>query len=556
MLACTSWHYSPFAEAGPHNYDCSSSGPFAWNLGLQEPEQLREISPSSPSSLSSAGTPVSMAQLSPASVKCEGEHQPSNSQISEECTRLHVNHEQHDSGLGIITQEDIYGNAFYSTATVQGNRPAYVTPEQNSDIHHHRQISSPFEERIYAPIPVWTHGYPQTTMSDASSSTFASTPAQQFLSPQIVYPSIQYSMSPATYTPSIQHCPPWQYNQLRGPTIRHDSMPSIIKQERPGLQLTPAQMGQWTPQSSEMCWQNATCLTPVAMQPVTTMDQHMSQGEDWYYQTSDSTPSARTAMTVPLRRKPHLRPSLSESCVPRISSPARLRAATTGHFLQPPQYEHGGETIQQQLPLPPLPPSVLINTPMVMSSHVVHSDSPRLRHRPSRSTSSTPNRRKRPISPPASDFAQNNVPYLIPVRQDPAFQGDLYTPKYKRRTPNGRWEGWCGYCPGGRWLDLKNSRYWEDKLRNHGICAKTKMKFAEPIEIRRVNPDGSVVVKTEVGVDPNDPFADQKKREGLCGTCGVWIHMDGLRTKARDRAVGWWMHAYKVSEVLNLMIRY
>lgn len=94
---------------------------------------------------------------------------------------------------------------------------------------------------------------------------------------------------------------------------------------------------------------------------------------------------------------------------------------------------------------------------------------------------------------------------------------------------------------------MKNSRFWEDKLRNHGICAKTKMRFEEPIQIRWVSADGTVVPE-EALAEGSDPFVDQRKREGLCGECHSWIGMDGLRTKARDRAVGWWMHAYKVRQ--------
>lgn len=420
-----------------------------------------------------------------------------------------------DSGLGIITQEDMYGNAFHST-TEQENMPVYTSSEY-STVDEQRKLASPFEEQIYASTP-WA--YPQTTMSAAGPSVFH-TPVPQFLSPQGMYPSMQYSLSPASYTPNMP-----QHLSIHHPVFRQPT-----SQYSTSVQSTPVPESQWTPQNT-MSWQ--TYPPPAVVQPPTFVLNHYQ--DQWY----NSPASPQTAMTVPLRRKPHLRPSLSESMVPRISSPVRLRAASTGHHLQPPQYD-----FRPQLPLPPLPR----NTPMITSSDLVLSDPLRRTYRSSRSSSSTPTRRKRPVSPPASDFKSSNAPYLIPVKQNPVFSGDLYTPKYKRRTANGRWEGWCGYCQPGRWLDLKNSRYWEDKLRNHGICAKTKMKFEEPAETRKVNPDGTVDGSTEFDHDLNDPFSDQKRREGLCSTCGIWVAMDGLRTKARDRAVGWWMHAYKVSSI-------
>lgn len=71
------------------------------------------------------------------------------------------------------------------------------------------------------------------------------------------------------------------------------------------------------------------------------------------------------------------------------------------------------------------------------------------------------------------------------------------------------------------------------------------MRFDEPVQIRWVSADGTVIPEDGAAADGSDPFLDQRKREGLCGRCHNWIGMDGLRTKARDRAVGWWMHAYK-----------
>lgn len=420
-----------------------------------------------------------------------------------------------DPGLGIIIQEDFYGHAF-RTIPERENTPAFTTSGYAS-FHEPRKPASPFEGQIRTSAPAWA--YPQTVFTDAEQSHFT-TPVQQLLSPQAIYPSMQYSVSPLSITPNMQQHLTVPNDMFRHPTSQYNS----------GINSTPAQMDQWVPQQS----MNYYSFPPrIVTQPSTFS---ISQCQDEW---CDQTCSRHQAITVPARRKPHSRPSLSESAVMRVSSPARLRAATTGNFLQPTQYG-----LQQQLPLPPLPQNVLLNA----SPNNLLSDSHRHTYGSNRKASNTPDRRRRPSSPPASDFTSTSMPYLNPVRQDPAFEGDLYTPKYKRRSQNGRWEGWCGYCRPGRWLDLKNSRYWEDKLRNHGICAKTKLKFEEPIEIRRVNPDGTLAVKTDPETDLGDSFSDQKKREGLCGTCRTWIAMDGLRIKAKDRAVGWWTHAYKVSD--------
>lgn len=296
---------------------------------------------------------------------------------------------------------------------------------------------------------------------------------------------------------------------------------------------------QWTAQCETPLWHEDTSHMPQAMFDYVGYSSLDMDGEE---------ANAHTPMNGPTRKKPHLRPSLSESSVTRSSSPSRMRALSMVQHLRPstePQYMNNMGA--PQLPLPPLPPSILIKNPHHQVQTPMFTPTPTPMYRKPRSMSNTPQRLRRPSSPPASDLNNTNTPFLAPVRQDPTFPGDLYTPRYKRRTSTGRWEGWCGYCHPGRWLDLKNSRFWEDKLRNHGICAKTKLKFAEPERIRWVNMDGKVCqVGSTAGLEVGDQGTDQKKREGLCGVCGTWVPMDGMRTKARDRAVGWWMHAYKV----------
>jgi len=309
---------------------------------------------------------------------------------------------------------------------------------------------------------------------------------------------------------------------------------------------------QWTQQTAIPDWHDMSQQEDLLQAPHVNLDYQSCRSAEQGATTLQSPETTRTVMTVPPRRKPHLRPTRSESFVPRLSAHPRMRGTSMGYFAQPQQHDQSmSGNYVQQLSLPQYAPSMLIHTlPPQMPAPGLPRTTTIARSRVPRSRSSTPFSRARPSSPPPSDFMHTNTPYLTPVRQEPSFPGDLYTPRYKRRTPNGRWEGWCGHCQPGRWLDLKNSRFWEDKLRNHGICAKTKMRFNEPQRIRWVSPDGMVLPDNASNSDGPDPYLDARKREGLCGVCQTWVAMDGMRTKARDRAVGWWMHAYKVSKMI------
>lgn len=455
-----------------------------------------------------------------------------------------------DSGLGIMTEENMFDGSYQVSGAHQAPYLSYHRHTGSEASDQAPQLASPFDEERTSAMRWNTH--PGDIMSDGYQTAYAFTPDHHLLTPDDGQSVSQYAMSPADFTPdSLQHGNV-QNAQFKMPMMRHTSASSGVPQTSNLAYATPtveASPFQWTPQSATPESQDATQYAQYSSNmPPVMLDYSICSSEDQGSQPPQPQQGVRTVMTMPQRGKPHLRPSLSESCVPRISSPVRMRATTMGQFLQaPPYYQYANQVAAQQLPLPPLPPSVLINTPQMQRPGGIITGNQAQSHRHSRSCSNTSARRKRPSSPPPSDFSNTHMPYLVPIRQEPTFSGDLYTPRYKRRTSNGRWEGWCGYCQPGRWLDLKNSRFWEDKLRNHGICAKTKMRFAEPEKIRWVTADGSVIPEDGLGPENNDPFLEQKKREGLCGTCKTWVGMDGLRTKARDRAVGWWMHAYKVS---------
>lgn len=450
-------------------------------------------------------------------------------------------------GLGITTADDPSIESSANSRTSQISPLDFEQDANNTPGSFPQKLSSPFNEHnilANASIPA-SYGQPIpydfTTPDYTPISTHSSTYQLQTLSASRP-PESPFELQNNAY-----------YSTPRGATFTRPSLPQIATAvaatpistsscyATPVMQASPMY---WTPQSTSSVYRGHPGFTPTSAHLPTAMLSYASPHPNQYMY--DMAPASSIA-TYPPRRKPHLRPSLSESSVSRISSPARVRAASTGYHLQPSTFSHQTFGMHQQLPLPPLPPSVLVSTP----------------HKPSQSPYINPRsqgcgghckppKKKMPASPPREDFTNKHAPYMIPIRQELNFRGDLYTPKWKRRTPNGRWEGWCGDCVPGRWLDLKNSRYWEDKLRNHGICAKTKIKFDEPAQIRWVCTDGSIVVQ-EDGHSPTEmsDYEDTKRREGFCNTCKTWILMDGVRVKARGRAVSWWMHAYKVRESLT-----
>jgi hypothetical protein len=133
------------------------------------------------------------------------------------------------------------------------------------------------------------------------------------------------------------------------------------------------------------------------------------------------------------------------------------------------------------------------------------------------------------LLPPDADMHPEDTD-MTPIEQETRFDGDLYTPRFVRGHGNKR-EGWCGLCPGGRWLVLKNSAFWYDKSFSHGISAATGMPFEGPRETRRMagNPD---------------------VWEGLCGSCDDWIAL----ISSKKKGTTWFRHAYKVCFTQPILI--
>jgi len=114
-------------------------------------------------------------------------------------------------------------------------------------------------------------------------------------------------------------------------------------------------------------------------------------------------------------------------------------------------------------------------------------------------------------------FSNSDAHDLEPrANQDCA--ANLYTPQWTRCKGTAR-QGWCGLCQPGRWLDLRNSEYWYDKLYRHGIDTNGDL-LSRPQNVRKT--------------------VSNRGWECLCATCNKWI------TLKRGEA-SWFRHVYEVS---------
>ncbi len=106
-----------------------------------------------------------------------------------------------------------------------------------------------------------------------------------------------------------------------------------------------------------------------------------------------------------------------------------------------------------------------------------------------------------------------------PIHQEGRYPADLYTPRYVRGAGERR-EGYCFICQ--RWLVLKNSAYWYDKLFTHGISEPGRF-FAEPLQLRRAEKSAL-------------------EWEAFCGECREWIAIN-----SKKKGTSWFRHAHQVS---------
>ena len=71
------------------------------------------------------------------------------------------------------------------------------------------------------------------------------------------------------------------------------------------------------------------------------------------------------------------------------------------------------------------------------------------------------------FTPPKNDFDTEDAD-LLPVRQEPIFGGDLYTPGWARGIGS-RKEGFCAHCPGSHWVNIPDGSYKFHLTYFHGV---------------------------------------------------------------------------------------
>lgn len=112
---------------------------------------------------------------------------------------------------------------------------------------------------------------------------------------------------------------------------------------------------------------------------------------------------------------------------------------------------------------------------------------------------------------------------------------DMYSPHYIRGFGIDR-EGYCALCSPCRWLKIKNSEYWYDKVFKHGISATSGQLFQLPTAVRQAGEDVPLLaIKPKPAAMP----------EGRCPMCSRWIPLGKLRD-GRVLGVVWIRHAIGV----------
>jgi len=119
-------------------------------------------------------------------------------------------------------------------------------------------------------------------------------------------------------------------------------------------------------------------------------------------------------------------------------------------------------------------------------------------------------------APPLSNRGDQHSDLTPRPSQDCA--ANLYTPRWTRGRGTAR-QGWCGLCQPGRWLDLRNSEYWYDKLYRHGIDTNGNL-LSRPQNVRKTT--------------------NNRGWECLCAACTKWISL-------KRGEASWFRHAYEAS---------
>lgn len=119
------------------------------------------------------------------------------------------------------------------------------------------------------------------------------------------------------------------------------------------------------------------------------------------------------------------------------------------------------------------------------------------------------------FTPPSEDFDTQEID-LLPVRQEPIYGGDLFTPGWARRLGDQK-EGFCARCPVFHWVNIPDGSYRFHLTYFHGV-PDSGVPLPRPSIIRPIN--GSL-----------------NTWEGFCDACDQWR----LLKKTR-RGWNWYRH--------------
>jgi hypothetical protein len=132
------------------------------------------------------------------------------------------------------------------------------------------------------------------------------------------------------------------------------------------------------------------------------------------------------------------------------------------------------------------------------------------------------------FTPPEEDFDTNHADTL-PLRQEPIYGGDLFTPGWARGPDSCR-EGYCARCPTGHWVNMTNGEYEYHMTYFHGVPRS--------------------------GVPLPGPTAIQERLEksntwkGYCDACKSWKTL-----KRTGRGWTWYRHWLQVSSFVHYVGR-
>lgn len=126
------------------------------------------------------------------------------------------------------------------------------------------------------------------------------------------------------------------------------------------------------------------------------------------------------------------------------------------------------------------------------------------------------------FTPPQEDFDADD-PDTLPLRQEPTYGGDLFTPGWAR-GPDSCSEGYCARCPVGHWVNMTSGKYEFHMTYFHGV-PRSGIPLPRPTAIQE-QPEKS------------------KRWKGYCDECKSWKTL-----KRTSRGWTWYRHWLQVSSL-------